>query len=151
MSSDPLITIINGPNLNMLGQREPEIYGATTLPQIERMCSRHAAEMGLEIEFKQSNHEGALIDWLHDARENADGIIINAGAYTHTSIAVMDALKLTDLPVIELHLSNTHARESFRHHSYIAPVATGIIQGFGPAGYRLAIDAMAGLLGVFEA
>ncbi|WP_422028614.1 type II 3-dehydroquinate dehydratase [Roseovarius sp.] len=137
------ILVLNGPNLNLLGQRQPEVYGATTLAEIEATCRAKARDMGLGLDFMQSNSEGALIDAIHAARGVHDGLILNAGAYTHTSIALMDAISSVELPAIELHLSNVHARESFRHTSYIARVAVGVICGFGPAGYELAIDAMA--------
>jgi 3-dehydroquinate dehydratase-2 len=136
------ILILNGPNLNLLGQRQPEIYGATTLADIEHLCRAKADALGLEIEFAQSNDEGVMIDMIHKARGCHDGIILNAGAYTHTSIALMDAVSSVELPVIELHLSNIHAREDFRHTSYIAKVALGVICGFGAAGYPLAITAL---------
>lgn len=136
------ILILNGPNLNMLGLRQPEVYGKTTLAQIETMCRDHAAVRDVTLEFDQSNHEGVLIDWIHAARGKMDGLIVNAGAYTHTSVALRDAVSSSEVPMIELHLSNIHAREPFRHLSHLAPVAVGQICGFGPAGYRLAIDAM---------
>ncbi len=136
------ILILNGPNLNMLGLRQPEVYGKTTLAQIEAMCRDHAAAREVTIEFGQSNHEGALIDSIHAARGKMDGLILNAGAYTHTSVALRDAVASSEVPMIELHLSNIHAREPFRHHSYLAAVAVGQICGFGAAGYTLAIDAM---------
>ena len=140
------LLILNGPNLNLLGSRQPEVYGATTLADIAALCRAKAATLGIALDFEQSNHEGKLIDLIHAGRGLHHGIIINAGAYTHTSIAILDALKSVALPVIELHLSNIHARESFRHRSYIAPVAVGQICGFGAAGYALAIDAMVGWL-----
>ncbi len=136
------ILILNGPNLNLLGQRQPEVYGATTLADIERLCEAKADELNLTIEFAQSNDEGAMIDLIHQARDRHDGIILNAGAYTHTSVALMDAISSVALPVIELHLSNIHAREEFRHTSYIAKVALGVICGFGAAGYPMAIAAL---------
>ena len=140
------ILILNGPNLNLLGIRQPEVYGLTTLTDIRDLCQAKAKTMGMALDFEQSNHEGKLIDLIHAARGTHHGIIINAGAYTHTSIAIMDALKSVGLPVIELHLSNIHARESYRHRSYIAPIAVGQICGFGAAGYTLALDAMQGWL-----
>jgi len=140
------ILILNGPNLNLLGTRQPEVYGDETLGDIEAMSRAHAKALGLSLEFVQSNHEGALVDAIHAARGTHDGIILNAGAYTHTSIALMDAISSAQVPVIELHLSNIHARETFRHHSYIAPVALGLICGFGAQGYVLAIDALRGHL-----
>ncbi|WP_300057353.1 type II 3-dehydroquinate dehydratase [uncultured Roseobacter sp.] len=136
------ILILNGPNLNLLGTRQPEVYGATTLADIEKMCTAWADAANCTVTFLQSNHEGALVDAIHAARGVQDGIILNAGAYTHTSIALMDALASVELPAIELHLSNVHARETFRHKSYIAKVAVGLICGFGPRGYTLALDAM---------
>lgn len=136
------ILILNGPNLNLLGTRQPEVYGATTLADIEAMCQTKANSLGVQISFAQSNHEGTMIDLLHEARETCAGVILNAGAYTHTSVALRDAISSIMLPVIELHLSNIHARESFRHVSHIAPVALGQICGFGAAGYPLALDAL---------
>ena len=142
----PKVLILNGPNLNLLGTREPAIYGATTLPEIEDDARRYGQDKGVDITCAQSNHEGALVTYLHEAMGQQGGVILNAGAYTHTSIALHDAIKGTGLPVIELHLSNVHARESYRHHSMIAPACAGVICGFGAAGYRLAIDAMLGIL-----
>ncbi len=136
------ILILNGPNLNLLGQRQPEVYGATTLAEIEAMCRAKADALSLSLAFHQSNSEGALVDMIHAAQGTHDGIILNAGAYTHTSIALMDAITSVGLPVIELHLSNVHAREEFRHISFISKVAVGVICGFGPKGYELAIEAM---------
>ncbi len=140
------IYILNGPNLNLLGTREPEIYGSQTLDDIAKLSETHAQSLGLSTAFHQSNAEGQLIDWIHQARNDGAGIILNAGAYTHTSIAIADALSAAELPVIELHLSNVFAREPFRHHSYIAPVANGVICGFGATGYRLALSAMSDIL-----
>ena len=140
------IYILNGPNLNFLGKREPEIYGSVTLDEIERGCVTHAAERGYAVRCLQSNHEGQLVDWIQEATDKAAGIIINAGAFTHTSVALHDALRACALPIIELHISNIFKRESFRHHSYISEPATGIICGFGVKGYRLALDAMHTLL-----
>ena len=139
----PSILILNGPNLNLLGTRQPEVYGATTLAQIEATCRAKADAMSLDLGFQQSNSEGTLVDTIHAAKGVHDGIILNAGAYTHTSIALMDAISSVELPVIELHLSNVHAREEFRHVSYISKVSVGVICGFGPAVYELAMDAMA--------
>ncbi len=136
------ILILNGPNLNLLGTRQPEVYGKTTLKDIEEMCRAYAEAIGVTVAFDQSNHEGDLVEALHAARTSHDGVILNAGAYTHTSVALMDAISSVQLPVIELHLSNIHARESFRQKSYIAPVALGQICGFGARGYTLAMDAM---------
>lgn len=136
------IYVINGPNLNLLGTRQPEVYGATTLADIEGMCRTTAAQLGVRVDFIQSNHEGALVDAIHAAKGTHDGIVLNAGAYTHTSVALMDAIASVELPVVELHLSNIHAREAFRHKSFIAPVALGQICGFGAAGYPLALHAL---------
>ncbi len=140
------ILVLNGPNLNLLGAREPGIYGATSLAQIESDCAAEGLALGVAVECVQSNHEGALVDALHGAVGRHDGVVLNAGAYTHTSIALRDAISGTGLPVIELHLSNVHAREAFRHVSHIAPVALGVIAGFGAAGYGLALRALAGHL-----
>ena len=140
------ILILNGPNLNMLGQRQPEIYGHETLDDIEQACRDFAGTLGLTIGWFQSNDEGALVTEIQKARSTAKAIAINAGAYTHTSIALHDALSMFDGPKIELHLSHVHARESFRHHSMISPVVTGVIAGFGSGSYRLAIQALADIL-----
>ncbi len=136
------ILVLNGPNLNLLGTRQPEIYGTTTLEEIQAMCAVRADALGVELEFAQSNHEGTLVDAVQKARGVHDGIILNAGAYTHTSVALMDAVASVGLPVIELHLSNIHAREDFRHRSFIARVALAQICGLGPAGYPLALTAI---------
>ena len=141
------ILILNGPNLNLLGTRQPEVYGPTTLKDIEAICAAKAEALGVGLVFQQSNHEGALIDALHAARGVHAGVILNAGGYTHTSIALMDAISSCMLPVVELHLSNIHAREPFRHQSYVAPVAIGQICGFGAAGYPLAMEALLAYLG----
>jgi 3-dehydroquinate dehydratase-2 len=144
--SGATILILNGPNLNLLGVREPQVYGTATLADIEEACLERAAALGLEIEFRQSNHEGQLVDWIQEARENAHGIIINPGGYTHTSVAILDALRAADLPVIEVHISNIHRREPFRQRSYVSQAATGTIAGFGSHGYVLALEAMARVL-----
>ena len=144
----PIVFILNGPNLNLLGVRDPSIYGRDTLGDIEERCTARAAALGLEIDFRQSNHEGQLVDWVQEACESADGIILNAGALTHTSVALLDALSAAELPVIEVHLSNIFRRESFRHHSYVSLAANGVICGLGAQGYELALDAIANLLDV---
>jgi 3-dehydroquinate dehydratase-2 len=145
----PSILVLNGPNLNLLGTREPGIYGRTTLAEIEADCVETGRALGLEVTCLQSNHEGVLVDALHAAIGVQDGVVLNAGAFTHTSIALRDAVSGTGLPVVEVHLSNVHAREPFRHHSHLAPVALGVIAGFGPAGYGLALRALAGHLGAW--
>ena len=136
------LLVLNGPNLNMLGLRQPGIYGSETLEDVERRCADHAASCNVTVDFRQSNHEGVLVEALHEARTDFDGVILNAGAYTHTSVALMDAISASETPVIELHISNVHAREAFRHKSFIAPVALGVICGFGTRGYTLAMDAL---------
>ncbi len=141
-----LVTVLNGPNLNLLGKREPEIYGHDTLEDVEKECSELAAALGLSCRFQQSNHEGKLIDWIHDAREDSAGIVINPGAYSHTSIGILDALQAFEGAVIEVHISNIHKRESFRHHSYVSMRADGIIVGCGVQGYSLAIQRMGSML-----
>lgn len=140
------ILVLNGPNLNLLGVREPKTYGSETLADIEEACLERAAALDLSLDFRQSNHEGQLVDWIQEARESADAIVINAGAYTHTSIAILDALRACELPIIEVHLSNVFAREAYRHHSYISSVARGVICGFGAQSYILALDAIAYVL-----
>jgi 3-dehydroquinate dehydratase-2 len=140
------VYVLNGPNLNMLGLREPEIYGSDTLDDIAGMVEDHARAIGIEVDIRQSNHEGHLVDWIQEANATgAKAIVLNAGAYTHTSVAIHDAIKAVKVPVIEVHLSNPHARESFRHRSYIGRVARGTITGFGALGYLLALDAAAKL------
>jgi 3-dehydroquinate dehydratase-2 len=139
----PSILVVNGPNLNMLGTREPEVYGRQTLADVDAMCRQHAECLGLIVTCRQSNHEGELVDWVQAARGAHDALIVNAGAYTHTSIALRDALLATELPVVEVHLSNLFRREAFRHQSYISDIAIGLISGFGAAGYRMALDALA--------
>jgi 3-dehydroquinate dehydratase-2 len=136
------ILLINGPNLNLLGTREPGIYGTATLADIETLSRRHAQQSGVALRTLQSNHEGAILDAIHDARSYAAGIVINAGAYTHTSVAIGDAITAVGLPAVEIHLSNIHARETFRHHSYLAAVCIGQISGFGVNSYLLGIDAL---------
>ena len=137
------ILVLNGPNLNMLGKREPGIYGGKTLADIEADCKAAGDELGLTIDFRQSNHEGMLVDWLHEAADKAAGVAFNAGAYTHTSVALHDAIRaISPIPVIEVHISNVHAREEFRHKSMIAPAAKGVICGFGPHSYILALQAL---------
>lgn len=137
------IFVLNGPNLNLLGTREPEVYGTETLDDLKERCERKAQGHGLTIEFRQSNAEGDLVNWIQEAREEASGLIVNAGAFTHTSIAMLDALLACDIPVVEVHLSNIFTREPFRHRSYISRAAKGVICGFGGLGYELAIEALA--------
>jgi 3-dehydroquinate dehydratase-2 len=139
------IYILNGPNLNLLGLRQPEIYGRETLADVAEACAALAEDLGLTIRFHQSNHEGQIIDWIHEARGQGAGIIINPAAYTHTSVAILDALNAYDGPVLEVHISNVHKRESFRHHSYVSLRAEGVIAGFGTEGYLLALRRMATL------
>ncbi len=145
LSAPVRILILNGPNLNMLGVREPDIYGHESLDDIRASCDERAAAVGATVDFRQSNSESDLIDWIQQARGTADGIIINPAAFTHTSVAILDALVLSELPVVEIHISNIFRRESFRQHSYVSAGATGIISGFGARGYLLAIDALVGL------
>ena len=135
------ILILNGQNLNLLGRREPEIYGSTTLAEVEAHCRARAEKLGRAMEFRQSNHEGVIVDWIQDALDSAAGIIINPAAFTHTSVAVLDALKNFKGPIIELHISNPHKREAFRHHSFLSEIAAGVIVGFGVAGYAMAANA----------
>jgi 3-dehydroquinate dehydratase II len=144
--ASPTVFVLNGPNLNLLGLREPDIYGSTTLADIETMTTAVAADVGLDIDFRQTNHEGVLVDWVQEAHGVAAGLIINAGAYTMTSIALLDAVKGVGLPAIEIHLSNVFRREPFRHHSYLVQATVGIISGFGADSYTLAVRAMAGHL-----
>jgi 3-dehydroquinate dehydratase-2 len=141
-----LVYVLNGPNLNLLGTREPEVYGSDTLADIEKLCRAAAAKHGLEVVFRQTNVEGELVNWLQEARTKAAGVLLNAGAYTHTSVAILDAIRATTMPVIEVHLSNPFAREQFRHHSFVSPAAKGLICGFGAHSYVLAMDALAGVL-----
>jgi 3-dehydroquinate dehydratase-2 len=140
------IHVLSGPNLNLLGTREPEIYGKDTLDDVRTRCEARAASRGVSVVFRQSNHEGVLIDWVHEARESASALIINPAGYGHTSIALLDALKTLSIPVIECHLSNPAAREEFRRHTYVSLAATGIVSGFGAASYELAIEAAFGLI-----
>lgn len=142
----PTVFVLNGPNLNLLGVRDPAVYGRDTLADIEARCLVRAAALDLQIDFRQTNHEGQLIDWIQEARESADGIVLNAGAFTHTSVAVLDALSAAELPVIEVHLSNIFRRERFRHHSYVSLAARGVICGLGAHGYELALEAVANLI-----
>lgn len=140
------VLILNGPNLNMLGLRQPEIYGRETLADVEALCQARGQALGLAVDFRQSNSEGELITWVQEARTKADGLIVNAGGYSHTSIALMDALLACDKPVIEVHISNIFRRDQFRHHSYVSLAARGVICGLGPKGYTLALEAMAELV-----
>lgn len=143
----PTVYILNGPNLNLLGQRQPEIYGSVTLADVERDCAALGRDLGIDTRFFQSNHEGVIVDTIHEARLQAQGIIINPAAFSHTSVAVLDALNTFDGPVIEVHISNIHKREAFRHHSYVSQRAEGVIAGLGVEGYQLALRRMASLLG----
>jgi 3-dehydroquinate dehydratase II len=143
----PSLLVLNGPNLNLLGTRKPEVYGSTSLADVEASCRRQAEELGLDVTFRQSNHEGQLIDWIHEeglaVRAGASiGAVYNPGAHTHTSIALRDAIEGVELPVVEVHISNVHAREEFRHHSFISPVARGVVVGFGVLGYGLAMTGL---------
>ena len=142
----PKILVLNGPNLNLLGAREPDVYGHETMAEIEAACAKRASALGLTVEFRQSNSEGELVDWIQEARNGYAGLIVNAGAYTHTSVALLDALLACDVPVIEVHLSNIFQREDFRHHSYVSKAAHGLICGFGGFGYEMALEAAARLL-----
>jgi len=141
-----LVYVLNGPNLNLLGKRQPAIYGHETLADIEKTCRQIAPELGLQLRFHQSNREYEIIDWIHEARETAHGIVINPAAFTHTSVAILDALNSFDGPVIEIHISNIHKREAFRQHSYVSGRADGVIAGFGTQGYTLAIRRIASLI-----
>jgi 3-dehydroquinate dehydratase II len=145
--SSRIVYVLNGPNLNLLGRRQPEIYGRETLADVEALCRRVGAECGLGIEFRQGNAEHEIIGWVHEARERAGGIAINPAAYTHTSVAILDALAACDgVPIVEVHLSNVHRREAFRHHSYVSAVASGVIAGFGTQGYEFALRRLARLI-----
>jgi 3-dehydroquinate dehydratase-2 len=139
------IYVLSGPNLNLLGTREPEIYGHQTLEDVQRLCEARASALGCSVVFRQSNHEGELIDWIQEAREKAAALVINPAGYGHTSIAILDALKMLGVPVVECHLSNPAAREAFRHQTYVSLAATGVVSGFGAASYELAVEAAAGL------
>ena len=141
-----LVFFLNGPNLNLLGKRQPQIYGHETLADVERDCQKLTDELNLELRFHQSNREYEIIDWIHEAREIAGGLAINPGAFTHTSVAILDALNTFDPPVIEVHISNVHKRESFRHHSYVSLRADGVIAGLGTQGYQLALRRLARLI-----
>ena len=146
MPQSRLILVLNGPNLNLLGTRETDIYGTHSLADIEASVRHRAAAAKLEVEFHQSNSESQLVDWVQSARDRAVGLIINAGAYTHTSVALLDALRAIDIPIVEVHLSNIFRREEFRHHSYVSQAATGMITGFGPQGYDMAVNALTSLI-----
>ena len=141
-----LVYVLNGPNLNLLGKRQPRIYGYETLADVDAECRRIGAEFKLETEFHQSNAEFQIIDWVHEARERAGGIVINPAAFTHTSVAILDALNTCEFPIIEVHISNVHKREPFRHHSYVSSIASGVIAGFGTQGYPLALQRLARLI-----
>lgn len=143
----PTVYVMNGPNLNLLGQRQPEIYGSTTLADVQRACEELGRELGFDVRFFQSNHEGVIVDTIHEARQQAAAIVINPGALTHTSVAILDALNSFDAPVIEVHISNIHKRESFRHHSYVSLRADGVIAGLGTNGYLMALRHLAPLIG----
>lgn len=145
------IHILNGPNLNLLGTREPELYGRATLADVEKLCRKTAQRFGLAVEFRQSNHEGEIVDWIHQARaEKAAGLIINPAGHTTTSVSILDALHTMEAPIIEVHITNIHARESFRRHSYVSRVARAVVCGFGIQGYELAITGLAALIGAEE-
>ena len=144
---NPIVYVLNGPNLNLLGKRQPEIYGYETLADVEAECRGVAGELGLAIEFRQTNAESQLIDWIHEASERASGIVINPAAFSHTSVAVLDALNTCEFPILEVHISNIHQREEFRHHSFVSRVAAGVICGFGTQGYPFAIQRLARLIG----
>jgi 3-dehydroquinate dehydratase-2 len=141
-----LIYILNGPNLNLLGKRQPHIYGHETMTDVEAQCRAEAAHAKLDVRFHQSNREYELIDWIHESRETAAGIVINPAAFTHTSVAILDALNTVEFPIIEVHISNVHKREAFRHHSFVSSIASGVIAGFGTQGYTLAVQRLARLI-----
>ena len=151
MPSAKPVFVLNGPNLNMLGLREPAIYGRESLADVRAKVEAHAKRLKLAVDFRQSNHEGDLVGWIQEGRDKACGILLNAGALTHTSVAILDALQAAELPAIEVHLSNVFRRESFRHHSYVSAAAVGVICGFGPMSYLLALDAMAVIVGAKQA
>lgn len=143
----PTVFVFNGPNLNLLGTRRPDVYGTTVLADVEALCREETARHGLDLDFRQTNHEGVLVDWIHEAgaavkQGTALGAVLNAAAYTHTSVALHDAVEGAELPTVEVHISNVHGREEFRHHSFVSPVAAGIVVGFGVTGYALAIDGL---------
>lgn len=142
----PLLFVLNGPNLNMLGLREPAVYGRETFADVVALCRQTAADLDVEVDVRQTNHEGVLVDWIQEARGKAAGIVLNPGAYTHTSIAIHDAIRVAEVPVVELHITNVFAREAFRHHSYVSPVARAVMCGFGVPGYAWAMRALAGLI-----
>lgn len=144
--TSPIVYVLNGPNLNLLGVREPDTYGTTTLADIEASCAERARETGLGVVFRQSNHEGELVDWIQEAREEAAGIVLNPAGYTTTSIAILDALIASELPVIEVHLTNIHRREEFRHRSFVSKAADAVIAGAGPQGYLFALDRLASII-----
>lgn len=146
MAKLPTVVVLNGPNLNMLGKREPQIYGRDTLADVEKACRARGKTLRLAVDFRQSNHEGELVGWIQEARGKAAGLVINAAALTHTSVALLDAIQAAEVPTIEVHLSNIYRRESFRHHSYISRAAVGVICGLGPQGYLMALDALAGMI-----
>ena len=148
--ADKTIYVLNGPNLNLLGTREPDKYGRTTLADVERLCREAAKRFDLGVEFRQSNHEGTLVDWIHEAREKAVGIVLNPAGYTTTSVAILDAILSAGIPVVEVHITNIHAREEFRHHSYVSKAARAVICGFGVTGYTLAISGLAALIGAAQ-
>ncbi len=143
---NPVVLVLNGPNLNLLGTREPEIYGSETLQDIELAATLKASDLGFQLDFRQSNSEAELVTWVQESRGRVQALIVNAGAYSHTSVALLDALRAADAPVVEVHLSNICRREEFRHHSYVSQAASGVISGFGPHGYVLALEAVARLL-----
>lgn len=139
----PVVAVLNGPNLNLLGHREPALYGHESLADVEELCRRTAARLGCSVDFRQTNHEGVLIDWVHELRTSVAGLVVNAGGYTHTSVALRDALLTVSAPVVEVHLTNVHAREGFRHRSLLADVASAVVAGLGPAGYAAAVEHVA--------